>query len=46
MATKTLRLVRLGLLFVGPSEVFDALGKVHDLYQLQCWIIATCRADK
>jgi hypothetical protein len=27
MATKTVRLVDLELLFVGPSEVLDALGK-------------------
>jgi len=27
MATKTVRLVDLGLLFVGPSEVLDTLGK-------------------
>jgi len=46
MATKTVRRVHLGLLFVGPSEVRDGLGKVHDLYQLQCWIITTCGADE
>ena len=46
MVTKTVRLVRLGHLFVGPSEVLDALGKVCDLYQLQCWIVATFGADK
>lgn len=46
MATKSVSLVCLGLLFVGPSEVLDALGKVRDLYQLLCWIVATCGADK